>query len=109
MNRIGYKGIEMILHSVVNAPKLEKLYINNNEVNVQAADALYDFISKTKSLKELRISNITLEDVAGLRIAEGLMDNDQVRVVHMASNKLSSEVAEKFSEVIMKNQNLKDF
>ena len=75
---------------------------------MQAADALYDFISKTNSLKDLRISNNVLEDVAGMKIAEGLMKNDQIRVVHMASNKLSSETSELFADVIKKNQNLKD-
>lgn len=34
MNRIGYKGIDLILKSLINAPKLEKLYLNNNEINV---------------------------------------------------------------------------
>lgn len=76
MNRIGYKGIGLILNALVNSPKLEKLYLSNNEVNVQASDCLFDFISKTKSLKELRISNNVLEDAAGLKIAEGLLAND---------------------------------
>lgn len=76
MNRIGYKGIGLILNALVKAPKLEKLYLSNNEVNVQASDSLFDFISKTKSLKELRISNNQLEDAAGLKVAEGLMAND---------------------------------
>lgn len=34
MNRIGYKGIDLILKSLINAPKLEKLFLNNNEINV---------------------------------------------------------------------------
>jgi hypothetical protein len=44
-----------------------------------------------------------LEDVAGMKIAEGLLKNDQIRVVHMASNKLSSEVAELFANVLKMN------
>ena len=76
MNRIGYKGIDLILKSLINAPKLEKLFLNNNEINVQAAECLYDFISKTKSLKELRINNNTLEELAGLKLAEGILEND---------------------------------
>ena len=34
MNRIGYKGIDLILKALINAPKLEKLFLNNNEINV---------------------------------------------------------------------------
>ena len=44
-----------------------------------------------------------MEDVAGMKIAEGLMKNDQIRVVHMASNKLSSETSELFEDVLKKN------
>jgi Ran GTPase-activating protein (RanGAP) involved in mRNA processing and transport len=45
MNRIGYKGIAHILNALVKAPKLEKLYLSNNEINLQAADSLYEFVS----------------------------------------------------------------
>jgi Ran GTPase-activating protein (RanGAP) involved in mRNA processing and transport len=34
--------------------------------------------------------------------------NKNLRVCHVSNNKLSSEVAEKFAEVINKNVNLKD-
>ena len=54
-------------------PKLEKLYLNQNDINNQAGDMLYDFVSSVKNLKELRISNNMLEDVAGLRLAEGVL------------------------------------
>jgi len=33
MNRIGYKGLDMILKSIVKANKLEKLYLSNNDIN----------------------------------------------------------------------------
>jgi len=44
-----------------------------------------------------------LEDVAGMKIAEAMMKNDQIRVVHMASNKLSSETSELMVDVLKKN------
>jgi len=56
-------------------PKLEKLYLNQNDINSQAGDCLYDFISSVKNLKELRISNNLLEDPAGLRLAEACLQN----------------------------------
>jgi Ran GTPase-activating protein (RanGAP) involved in mRNA processing and transport len=59
-------------------------------------------------LKELRLSNNTLEDFAGLKLAEAILLNKNLRVVHVGNNKLSSEVAEKFAEVISFNPNLKD-
>ena len=43
-----------------------------------------------------------------MRLAEGILENDQLRVCHVAGNKLSSDAAEKFADVIQKNQNLKD-
>ena len=52
---------------------MEKLYLNQNDINNQAGDCLYDFIASVKNLKELRISNNMLEDVAGLRLAEGCL------------------------------------
>jgi len=36
---------------------LEKLYLNQNDINGQAGDAIYEFVSKIKNLKELRLSN----------------------------------------------------
>ena len=61
-----------------------------------------------KNLKELRISNNTLEDFGGLKLAEAILMNKNLRVCHVSNNKLSSEVAEKFAEVITTNGNLKD-
>ena len=57
MNRIGYKGIGQVLNALSDKTKLEKLYLNNNDINAQAGDNLYYFISKVKNLKELRLSN----------------------------------------------------
>lgn len=57
MNRIGYKGIGMVCNALSDKTKLEKLYINNNDINSQAGDSLNYFLSKVKNLKELRISN----------------------------------------------------
>lgn len=59
-------------------------------------------------MKELRISNNQLEDFGGLKLAEGILKNKNLRVCHVSNNKLSSEVAEKFAEIITKNANLKD-
>ena len=84
------------------------MYLNQNDINPQAAESLYAFISCVKNLKELRISNNLLEDFAGLKVAEALMMNKSLKVCHIANNKLSSEVAEKFGEVINQCENLKD-
>lgn len=56
-NRIGYKGLIMILESMHNHDKLEKLYLNQNDITGQAGDAIFEFVSKIKNLKELRLSN----------------------------------------------------
>jgi len=56
-NRIGYKGLQKILEAIVDHHKLEKLYLNQNDINTQAGESLYAFISNIKNLKELRISN----------------------------------------------------
>ena len=32
-NRIGFKGAGLILGAIVNHPKLEKLYLNQNDIN----------------------------------------------------------------------------
>jgi Ran GTPase-activating protein (RanGAP) involved in mRNA processing and transport len=65
---------------------------------------LYYFISKIKNLKELRLSNNLLEDYAGLKVAEAILLNKTMRCVHISNNKLSSEVAEKYAEVITNNK-----
>ena len=44
-----------------------------------------------------------MEDFGGLRLAEAILNNKQLRVCHVSNNKLSSEVADKFAEVISKN------
>lgn len=49
-----------------------------------------------------------MEDFGGLRLAEAILLNKQLRVCHVSNNKLSSEVADKFAEVISKNAQLKD-
>lgn len=49
-----------------------------------------------------------LEDQAGLRLAEAVLQNKQIRVLHISNNKLSSDVADTFVEVIKKDSNLKD-
>jgi Ran GTPase-activating protein (RanGAP) involved in mRNA processing and transport len=59
-------------------------------------------------LKELRISNNELEDFAGLKLAEGMLKNQNLKICHVASNKLSSEVAETFAKVVSKNEQMKD-
>jgi len=74
-NRIGYKGIIPILDSLANLPKLEKLYLNQNDINSQAAESLFNFVSLVKNLKELRISNNLLEDEGGLKLAEAILLN----------------------------------
>jgi Ran GTPase-activating protein (RanGAP) involved in mRNA processing and transport len=107
-NRIGYKGIIPILDSLAHLPKLEKLYLNQNDINSSAAESLFNFVSLVKNLKELRISNNLLEDEGGLKLAEAILLNPQLRVCHVSNNKLSSEVAETFAEVIRKNAQLKD-
>ena len=56
-NRIGYKGLIPILQAMEGHDKLEKLYLNQNDINGQAGDAIYEFVSKIKNLKELRLSN----------------------------------------------------
>ena len=33
MNRIGYKGLAFILNALTDHKKLEKLYLNNNDIN----------------------------------------------------------------------------
>ena len=65
---------------------------------------MYYFISKIKNLKELRLSNNLLEDYAGLKVAEAILLNKTMRCVHIYNNKLSSEVAEKYAEVITNNK-----
>lgn len=107
-NRIGYKGLQRILESIVDHHKLEKLYLNQNDINTQAGESLYAFISNVKNLKEFRLSNNTLEDFAGLKLAEGILNNKNLKVCHIANNKLSSEVAEKYAEVISSNEALRD-
>lgn len=96
-NRIGYKGIGLILESIVNLSKLEKLYLNQNDINADSAEALFNFISNVKNLKEFRISNNTLEDIAGKKLAEAILLNKNLRVCHVSNNKLSSEVADLFA------------
>jgi len=32
-NRIGYRGLVLILEALVSHPKLEKLYLNQNDIN----------------------------------------------------------------------------
>jgi len=59
-------------------------------------------------LKELRISNNVLEDYGGIRLADGMLQNNQIRVVHAAHNKMGSDCAEKFAEVMKQNENFKD-
>lgn len=44
--------------------------------------------------------NNTLEELAGLKLADGMLENDQLRVCHVGGNKLSSDAAERFAEVI---------
>ena len=56
-NRLGYKAVELITKAIVKHPKLEKLYLNQNDINQQAGDALAEFLSNVKNLKELRLSN----------------------------------------------------
>ena len=51
----------------------------------------------------------SLEELAGLRLAEGILQNNQLRVCHVGGNKLSSDAAEKFAEVIAKDHSLKEF
>ena len=65
---------------------------------------MYNFVSKVKNLKELRISNNTLEDFAGEKLAEGILLNKSLKVCHVANNKLSSEVAETYAKVISDNE-----
>jgi len=108
MNHIGFKGLGLILAALSPHPKLEKLYLNQNDINSQAGEAIYDFVTKVKNLKELRINNNMLEDAGGVRLADGLLLNQSIRVCHVGSNKLSSEVAERFGQVIEKTQSLKD-
>lgn len=64
-NRIGYKGAAIILHALTGLSKLEKVYLNQNDINAQGGDSLFNFVSQVKNLKELRISNNHLEDSAG--------------------------------------------
>ena len=49
-----------------------------------------------------------LEDFGGLKVAEALIMNKSLKVCHVANNKLSSEVAEKYAEVVNLCENLKD-
>ena len=49
-----------------------------------------------------------LEDTAGYRLAEACLQNKQLRVCHVSNNKLSSEVSDKFTEVIKRDSHLKD-
>ena len=65
----------MILEAITDSTKLEKLYLNQNDINHQAGDAIFSFISNVKNLKELRISNNQLEDYGGLKLAEGILIN----------------------------------
>jgi len=41
----GYKGIQMILKALIKHQKLEKLYLNQNDINSQASDGIYEFVS----------------------------------------------------------------
>jgi Ran GTPase-activating protein (RanGAP) involved in mRNA processing and transport len=72
-NRIGYKGLAFILNALTGLEKLERLYLNQNDINSQAGDTLYYFVTKIKNLKELRISNNLLEDYAGTKLAEAIL------------------------------------
>ena len=58
------------------------------------------FVRQVKSLKELRLSNNNLEDFGGRRLAEALLENQSLKVCHVSNNKLSSDVADLFAEVI---------
>ena len=67
---------------------------------------------KNKSLKEFRLSQNQLEDKGGNKIAEALLANrlSPIRSLHLSDNKLSAEIADKFSELIneMSGSQLKD-
>ena len=57
---------------------------------------------KNKSLKEFRLSNNTLEDKGGNKIAEALLANKRspIKSLHLSDNKMSAEIADKFAELI---------
>ena len=92
----------MVLRAVVNHPKLERLFLNQNDINLQAGDALAEFLMNCKNLKEIRLSNNMIEDSGGIKIVNALIKNTKstVRGVHLSNNKLSMDVADKFAKLI---------
>lgn len=92
---------DLILAQIKVLPHFERLYLNQNTLQSTVGEAIYELLTRSRSIKELRLSNNNqIGDEAGKRIAEGLLLCKNLKVCHLAENRMGNQSAYVLSEVI---------
>lgn len=72
-NRINTYGIQHVLDSLVKLTEFERLFVNNNHINEDCGEALFQFLTKCESLTTIRLSQNPLCEEGGCRVADALL------------------------------------
>lgn len=99
--RNGAVGIFNVLKTL----PVERVMMSQNMMQEAAGEAIYSFLTTSKTLRELRINqNSQIGDEACQRIGQGLLESTTIRVCHMSDTRMSNGAAMVMAEVIRKQE-----
>ena len=112
VSKIGLQstGAIKIAKALQNISTLTKLYINSNDIAVDAADDIGNALScNNYCLQELDISNNCFRTVGIIKIAEGLHHISTLKKLYMSGNYITDKAADGIDITISHNYGLQEF
>lgn len=102
-NKIRHQA-EMVFKVACTLP-IERLLMSQNALQATIGESVYEFITTSKTLRELRINhNSAMGDEACKRIAQGLLKTGSLKVCHMSDTRMGNGAAMVMAEVIRRHE-----
>ena len=112
VSKIGLQSTSAIKIAKVlrNVSTLTKLYINSNDITVDAADDIANALScNYNCLQELDISNNCFCSIGIIKIAIGLNHISTLKKLYMSGNYITDKAADEINAIIIHNTGLQEF
>lgn len=99
-NEFTAVGVKMFADFLENDLDLKKLYLNDNDIDSEAASDLSDALCVNTSLTFLSLGNCGLNNESFRHILSSLSVNRKIETLHVWKNNFSSDLADMLLEVL---------
>ena len=81
INKINDEGLKSLLNTLKDHPRIESLFIANNQFNSISINYLIDFIIKNKTIKRIDITDNFIEKTEKLNQLKKIAATNNIRLI----------------------------